>query len=75
MGLQDKCVGRPIGFIGGDVRFCNAPIISLRRFCDRCHIIAIRDKLKRVESLKRSLQQAESDLAALLEEGNCGIIE
>lgn len=75
MALSNECLGSPIGYNGGELEFCNAPTISLRRFCDRCHIIAIRDKLKRVESLKRRLEQAESDLAALLEEGNCGIVE
>lgn len=67
-GLNDKCVGRPVDWEGGIVRFCDAPVTVGRRFCNRCHLIAIGSAARRVEVLRQQLQFAESELQDLIKE-------
>lgn len=61
-----KCVGRPIGFEGGEVAYCNEPVKIGNRFCYRCHLVKIDYMNRRIEGLRRQLQYAEEELAMLL---------
>ena len=65
---MNKCCGRPVGWTGGEVKFCDVPIPNGTRFCHRCHLACIRDAAKRVEGLKMQLQQAEEYLARTIAE-------
>lgn len=65
---DNKCVGRPLGWTGGQVQFCHEPVQLGTRFCYRCHITAIKYAVERITGLKRQLQVAEAELQTLLTE-------
>lgn len=67
---DNLCVGRPIGWRGGQVAFCNGPIEVGTRFCYRCHLVAIKHALERVQTLEAQLRRAKSDLELLVQESN-----
>ncbi len=66
--MTNLCVGRPVGWVGGEVKFCDVEIPMSARFCQRCHLAAIRDAAKRVEGLRLQLLQAEHYLARVIAE-------
>jgi len=61
-----KCVGRALGWTGGEIVHCGAPVKIDGRFCYRCHLIAIDYANKRLESLRQQVQFTERELALLL---------
>jgi hypothetical protein len=61
-----KCVGRPIGWQGGEAAYCGEPVKIGNRFCYRCHLLKIDYVNRRVEGLRRQLQLAEEELSMLV---------
>lgn len=61
-----KCVGKAIGWTGGNPVYCNEPVKIGNRFCYRCQLVAINTTIQRIEALKRQLEFAEQDLQILL---------
>ncbi len=66
--FDNKCVGRPLGWTGGDVKFCNEPVQIGTRFCFRCHIVAIKYAAERLAGLQRQVTVATYELNTLIEE-------
>lgn len=66
---RGKCLGEPIGWNGGELAFCDAPVRADRRFCDRCQLIAVIAKRKRVASLLAQYNHEKEELYSLEAEG------
>jgi hypothetical protein len=70
MVTDNRCVGRPIGWNGGEVAFCNADVQVGTRFCFRCHIIAINQANGRVIQLQLQYARAKQELDVLIGESS-----
>lgn len=66
---NSECLGRPPGWTGGQVAWCNAPTVNGRRFCNRCQSVKVREHRQRVKELATQLDNARAELTALLLEG------
>ncbi len=65
-----SCLGRPEGFEGGELRFCEAPTKSGRRFCDRCQAIREASLRQRVTGLLAQYKRETAELQELIREGH-----
>lgn len=61
-----KCVGRALGWTGGEIAHCGEPVKIGGRFCYRCHLLAIDYAARRLESLRQQVQFVEQELAMLI---------
>jgi hypothetical protein len=64
--MNGKCVGRALGWTGGEIKHCDEPVKIGDRFCYRCHLLAIDQAGRRLESLRQQVLFVEQELAMLI---------